>query len=81
MSKFIKRIQKTVKKSVDTVIVVGSDQKNIENVIGGFNTVFCVGHQHQLPRYKNVIPIQDNNFLNEFMYLLNKKSVHYFLFD
>ena len=65
MSKFIKRIQKTVKKTIDNVIVVGSDQKNIESVIDGFNTVFCVSYQHQLPRYKNVIPIQDNNFLNE----------------
>jgi hypothetical protein len=65
MSKFIKRIQKTVKKSLDAVIVVGSDEKNIENVIDGFNTVFCVRYQHQLPKYKNVIPIQDNNFLNE----------------
>jgi hypothetical protein len=65
MSKFIKRIQKTVKKTIDNVIVVGSDQTNIENMINGFNTVFCVGHQHRLPRYKNIIPIQDHNFLNE----------------
>ena len=65
MSKFIKRIQKTIKKTIDNVIVVGSDQMNIDNMINGFNTVFCVGHQHQLPRYKNVIPIQDHNFLNE----------------
>jgi len=65
MSKFIKRIQKTVKKTIDNVIVVGSDQTNIENIINGFNTVFCVSYQHQLPKYKNVIPIQDHNFLNE----------------
>ena len=65
MSKFIKRIQKTVKKTIDNVIVVGSDEKNIENIIGGFNSVFCVNHTHQLPRYKNVIPIQDHQFLNE----------------
>jgi hypothetical protein len=65
MSKFIKRIQKTVRKHVDAVIVVGSDQKNIENMIDGFNTVFCVNYQHQLPKYKNIIPIQENTFLNE----------------
>ena len=65
MSKFIKRIQKTVKKTMDNVIVVGSDQKNIESVIDGFNTVFCVSYQHQLPKYKNVISIQDHSFLNE----------------
>ena len=65
MSKFIKRIQKTVKKTIDNVIVVGSDQTNIDNIINGFNTVFCVSYQHQLPRYKKVIPIQENNFLNE----------------
>jgi hypothetical protein len=65
MSKFIKRIQKTVKKTIDTVIVVGSDQKNIENIINGFRTVFCVNYKEQLPKYKNVIPIQDHNFLSE----------------
>lgn len=65
MSKFIKRIQKNVKKTLDNVVVIGSDQKNIENMIGGFNTVFFVNYQGALPRYKNVIPIQDNNFLNE----------------
>ena len=65
MSKFIKRIQKNVKKTLDNVIVVGPDQKNIESMIEGFNTVFCVNYQHQLPRYKNVIPIQDYGFLNE----------------
>jgi hypothetical protein len=65
MSKFIKRIQKTVKKTIDNVIVVGSDQKNIESMIDGFSTVFCVSYQDQLPRYKNVISIQDNGFLNE----------------
>jgi hypothetical protein len=65
MSKFIKRIQKTVKKSVDTVIVIGSDQTNIEHMINGFNTVFCISNQHQLPRYKNIISIQDHGFLNE----------------
>jgi len=65
MSKFIKRIQKAVKKTIDNVIVVGSDQKNIENMINGFSTVFCVNYQVQLPRCKNVIPIQDHNFINE----------------
>jgi hypothetical protein len=65
MSKFIKRIQKSVRKHVDTAIVVGSDQKNIENIINGFNTVFCVNYQHQLPKYKNIITIQENTFLNE----------------
>jgi hypothetical protein len=65
MSKFIKRIQKAVKKTIDNVIVVGSDRKNIENIINSFNTVFCINYQDQLPRYKNVISIQDHNFLNE----------------
>jgi hypothetical protein len=65
MSKFIKRIQKTVKKTIDNVIVVGSDENNVQNMIEGFNTVFCISHQYQLPKYKNVIPIQDHNFINE----------------
>jgi len=65
MAKFIKRIQKTVKKTIDNVIVVGSDEKNIGNMIDGFNTVFCVNYQHRLPKYKNVISIQDHSFLNE----------------
>ena len=64
MAKFIKRIQKNVKKTIDNVIVVGSDQKNIEDMVDGFNTVFCINYQHQLPKYKNVIPIQDHSFLN-----------------
>ena len=65
MAKFIKRIQKTVKKTIDNVIVVGSDEKNIGNMIEGFNTVFCVNYQYQLPKCKNVISIQDHGFLNE----------------
>ena len=65
MAKFIKRIQKTVKKTIDNVIVVGSDEKNIQGIINGFNTVFCINYQHQLPKYKNVISIQDHSFLNE----------------
>ena len=65
MAKFIKRIQKTVKKTIDNVIVVGSDEKNIQGMINGFNTVFCINYQHQLPKYKNVISIQDHSFLNE----------------
>jgi hypothetical protein len=65
MSKFIKRIQKNVKKHIDNVIVLGSDQKNIQNIIDGFNTVFCVNYQQELPRYKNVIPIQDHAFLKD----------------
>ncbi len=65
MSKFIKRIQKSVKKNIDNVIVVGSDQKNINSIIEGFNTVFCVNYQHELPRHKNIIPIQDHTFLSE----------------
>ena len=65
MAKFIKRIQKNVKKTIDNVIVVGSDEKNIESMIDGFNTVFCINYQHQLPKHKNVISIQDHNFLSE----------------
>ena len=65
MAKFIKRIQKNVKKTIDNVIVIGSDEKNIGNMIDGFNTVFCVSYQHQLPKYKNIISIQDHGFLNE----------------
>lgn len=65
MSKFVKRIQKNVKKIIDNVVVVGSDQKNIGYMIEGFNTVFCINYQHELPRYKNVIPIQDHAFLND----------------
>jgi hypothetical protein len=65
MSKFIKRIQKNVKKTIDTVIMVGTDHNNIENIIGGFNTVFCIECQQPLPRYKNIIPLEDPAFLNE----------------
>jgi hypothetical protein len=64
MSKFIKRIQKTIKKTLDNVVVVGTDEKNVESMINGFNTVFFVNCLHQLPKHKNVIPIQDLSFLN-----------------
>ena len=49
----------------DVMYINASDENNIENMISGFNTVFCISYQHQLPRYKNVIPIQDHNFINE----------------
>ena len=65
MSKFIKRIQKSIKKHLDSAIVVGSNEKNIESIIGGFNTVFCVNYQQELPKYKNIITIQENSFLND----------------
>jgi hypothetical protein len=65
MSKFIKRIQKNVKKTIDAVIMVGTDHNNIENIINGFNTVFCIECQQPLPRYKNIIPIEEPAFLNE----------------
>jgi hypothetical protein len=65
MSKFIKRIQKNVKKTIDTVVMVGTDHDNFENIINGFNTVFCIECHQPLPRYKNIISIQENTFLNE----------------
>lgn len=65
MSKFIKRIQKLIKKELDSVIVVGGEPDNIENIINGFNTVFFVNYRHALPKFKNVIPIQDLRFLGE----------------
>jgi hypothetical protein len=65
MSKFIKRIQKNAKRPTDTVVMVGTDQTNIENIINGFNTVFSIGCPQPLPRYKNIIPLEDSAFLND----------------
>lgn len=65
MSKFIKRIQKAVKKTLDSVVVVGSDEKNMHSMVLGFNTVFLINYPHGLPKIKNIIAIQDLSFLNE----------------
>jgi len=65
MSKFIKRIQKTVKKNIYTCVVVGNNPQCEHDVINGFNTVFCVNWQELLPKNKNIIPIQDTGFLHD----------------
>jgi len=63
MSKFTKRIQKTVKKIVSNCIVVGIDQENIEYVTETFKTVFYIDSTTVLPRARNLIPIQEISFL------------------
>ncbi len=65
MSKFIKRIQKTVKKNINTCIVVGNNPQCADDIIKGFDTVFCVNWQELLPKNKNIIPIQDTGFLHD----------------
>ena len=65
MSKFIKRIQKTVKKNIHTCVVVGNNTDCLENIIEGFDTVFCVNWKEILPKSKNVIPIQDTQYLHD----------------
>lgn len=65
MSKFIKRIQKSVKKNIHTCVVVGSNSSCIEYIVEGFNSVFCVNWQDPLPKNKNIIPIQDTSFLHD----------------
>lgn len=65
MSKFIKRIQKNVKKHIHTCAVVGSDSNSLQEIINGFDTVFCINWTETLPKSKNIIPIQDTNFLHD----------------
>lgn len=65
MSKFYKRIQKTVKKDIHTCVVVGNNSHSIDSIIDGFNTVFCVNWQEIMPRFKNIIAIQDTGFLHD----------------
>lgn len=63
MSKFLKRIQKTVKKDVSTCIVVGTDIPCLDSIIENFKTVFYIDQKSILPRNKKIIPIQEISFL------------------
>jgi hypothetical protein len=65
MSKFIKRIRKTIKQDLNHAGVVGPGEINLEYIVGGFDTVFFVNYNAQLPRSKNIIKILDQMFLHE----------------
>ena len=65
MSKFIKRIQKSVKKNIHTCVVVGSNSNCLEHIVEGFDSVFCVNWMEILPKSKNIIPIQDTGYLHD----------------
>jgi hypothetical protein len=65
MSKFIKRLQKTIKKNINNCVMVGNNSDCTSAVINGFDTVFCVNWQETLPKYRNIIPIQDTGFLQD----------------
>jgi hypothetical protein len=65
MSKFIKRLQKSIKKNIYTCAVVGNNPDCLENIIEGFDTVFCVNWHEVIPKSKNVIPIQDTQYLHD----------------
>lgn len=63
MSKFLKRIQKVVKKDVSNCIVVGNDIPCLEEILENFKTVFYVHWNPSLPKSKKIIPIQEISFL------------------
>lgn len=63
MSKFLKRIQKTVKKDVNNCIIVGNVPSCIDDILESFKTVFYVNCNEPLPRNKKIIPIQEISFL------------------
>ncbi len=65
MTKFLKRVQKTVKKDVSTVIIVGHSDEYTSKIIESFNAVFYVDYVKPPPRIRNVIHIQDVGFLND----------------
>lgn len=65
MSKFIKRIQKTVKKDINNCVMVGNNLNCLHDVVNGFDTVFCVNWNEPHPKNKNIIPIQDTGFLHD----------------
>jgi hypothetical protein len=65
MSKFIKRIQKTVKKDIHTCVVIGSATPSLENIIDDFDTVFCVNWDQVIPKNKNIIPIHEVGYLQD----------------
>lgn len=71
MSKFLKRIQKTVKKDVSNCIVVGGPPHCIDSILENFKTIFYINWNHSFPKNKKIIPIQDISFL----YDLNETDI------
>jgi hypothetical protein len=62
MSKFKKRLQKIVKKSLDSVILVNANEKDFGSVVESFQTVFLIGQCPVDIKSKNLIPIKDLTF-------------------
>jgi hypothetical protein len=62
MSKFKKRLQKIVKKSLDSVILVNANEKDFGSVVESFQTVFLIGQGPVDIKSKNLIPIKDLTF-------------------
>ena len=54
MSKFIKRLQKSIKKNIHTCVVVGNNPTCLENIVEGFDTMFCVNWMEILPKNKKI---------------------------
>lgn len=64
MSKFTKRIQKLSKKKLESAILVKIRDEHFEDVLETFKYVFLVGHDGDLPRRRNLIPVGDTNFIS-----------------
>lgn len=65
MSKFFKRIQKTLKKDLHNSIVIGYNEKNFEFIVEDLQTVFYIDHKIPSPKNRKIIPIDTLSFLNE----------------
>ena len=62
MSKFKKRLQKIVKKSLDSAILINANEKDFGSVVESFQTVFLIGQGPVDIKSKNLIPIKDLTF-------------------
>lgn len=64
MSKFLKRIQKSVKKDISNVVVLGNDNKSVNDILENFRSVFYIDFSNPIPRNRNIIPIRELSFLS-----------------
>ena len=64
MTKFSKRLKKLGKKQLDAAVSVGSDFSNLENLLDSFGTVFVVSNVIPEIKTKNLIHLQDLDYVS-----------------
>lgn len=65
MSKFLKRIQKSLRKDITTVIMVGHSDEYTPKIIENFPAVFYIDNSIPPPKARNIIHLRDLGFLND----------------